>query len=501
MRVGNSSRSSTLYPQQRSAAQGSVRLPRSANPGLSEQEQKQRINENWEQYQQRRYTEQTGNTGKPPEGYGETEAPAKSPWETTKDVLFSVVTGGPVGAGKPGAKPPTPAGTPPRSPTPPPVGGTPPRSPTPPPAGGTPPRSPTPPPGGQAPAPPTRPGTPPVLKPPAEPALPSGETGEGTVKPTDSPEGPSAPKQPRLEAAPPAEGKPSTSGEVSKTGPQAPPVEAVESMKDLIWPENWSSPAHRFVDRGGAFRDSYEQSFRALSEQERYAVRDWTHVEGSDETYRDPVDGHFLSDTNEYEGINYELNNYLRNPEPYDPEMEARSDELHNALAKLARPGEPVKLLRVADVGPGYADKFAVGDLVTNGRPFMSASSEKGYAEQTFKQGYAAEGRTGGLAIYEIQAKSATPMLEGITTLAGHEGEWIFTPNTVFEVTEKFTFTKKTESNPSLEVTAIRLKEVTPSKTEEVKNIHTSATLRIGPEEQKPPPSPGSSGSEYADDF
>jgi len=302
------------------------------------------------------------------------------------------------------------------------------------------------------------------------------------------------------EKSPPASGSgvsssiaPTESPAGEPAGP-APPAESTysestlpENVKRLAWPEYWSSPAQEFSNNRGAYRYSYERAFDNLSREERYTIRDWTHVEGSSEVYVDNVDGQQVADTNAYTGMNYALNSYLRG-KGFDPNIEIASDRLHNALSKLPKPPGQMQLLRVSDVEPGYADKFQVGDYVTNGRPFMSASSDNAYAVTSFQQGYAAEGQTGGMAIYEIQSKSATPMLQGKTTLAEHESEWIFTPNTIFQVEGKNTFVRSTESDPSLTVTALRLNEVTVTQPLTAKNIHTGEPVRIGPEEQLPPP-------------
>lgn len=277
-----------------------------------------------------------------------------------------------------------------------------------------------------------------------------------------------------------------------------------EGMGKVMWPERWSSKGADYFDRGGQYQDTYRYAFDAQTPAERFALRNWTHVDGTEERYVDYVDGQAVTDTNVYVEENYALNSYLRGG-AFDPRYEQASDVLHNALSKLPEIPEKVPLLRVADVDANYGDRFKVGDYVTNGRLFMSASSKNDYAVTSFQQGYAAEGRTGGMAIYEINAKTARPMLEGITTHAGHEAESVALPNTVYRVEALVNFTRDTQSSTGLPVTAMRLEEVTVSAPMIVKNIHTGEPVTIGPEEQQPPPLPtgsdASGGSSPAYDW
>ena len=268
-------------------------------------------------------------------------------------------------------------------------------------------------------------------------------------------------------------------------------------MAAVLSPQQWSSPADRFVspqrgDEVGAYRDRYQQAFSGLTAEERYAVRDWTYAGGTG-MYVDNIRGKPVLDTNEYAGTNYDLNSYLRGDmgRRTNPYYEAASSRLHNALSKLPQvPMDNAPLLRVADVGRDYASKFTVGDHVTNGRPFMSASSNNRYAAESLQQGYAAEGRTGGMAIYELNSKSAVPTLPGITTQAAHEAEWLFQPNSVFKVTEMGGTRAATQADPNLSVTGMRMDEVNVTQPISAKGLHTGRPTTIRPEDQRPPPLP-----------
>ncbi len=227
-------------------------------------------------------------------------------------------------------------------------------------------------------------------------------------------------------------------------------------------------------------------------------------MDGTEDTYVDYVDGQAVADTNTYNELNYDLNEYLRGGR-FEPGFEQASALLHNALSRLPELPENVPLLRVADVDASYGNRFKVGDYMTNGRLFMSASSKNDYAVKSVEQGYAAEGQTGGMAIYEIHAKTARPMLPGITTLAGHEAESVALPNTVYRLEAIINSTRDTQSAKALPITAMRLIEVPVTESMIVKNIHTGEAVAIGPEEQRRPPplpaagdaSPGSSPEYY----
>lgn len=272
-------------------------------------------------------------------------------------------------------------------------------------------------------------------------------------------------------------------------------------MAAVLSPQQWSSPADRFVspERSGdvgEYRQRYKEAFSALSPQERYAVRDWTHVEGAEGKYMDVIGGKAVMDNNRYAGTNYDLNAYLRSGAgtPLDRTYEAASSRLHNALSKLPTvPLDKAPLLRAADVDPNYASRFSVGDHVTNGRSFMSAASNKGYAVDSIAQGYAAEGRDGGMAMYEFNSKSAVPTLPGVSTQAAHETEWLFKPYSVFRVNEMASTRAQTESNQNLPLTGMRMDEVDVTRPIMTKGLHTGKSTLVRPEYQRPPPLPDSS--------
>lgn len=435
--------------------------------------------EDYDQFQQRHARWRGGAPATPP--------PPPSAGQIIGEIALSVIFGGPIGPMvKPGIKPglgTSPVRTPSASPP-----STPPSSrpttpllrPSTPPAQGT---------SGLA----KRPGSPEALPPAKRPsALPATDP---QLRPEQAPR----PSTSGPSSAQPAELPPAgeTSGPLHP-GP-GPYPELPQGMDKVLRPEQWTSPAERFVNQGGEYRDTYQAAYNTLSPAESHAIRNWSFVEGQQGSYIDYVDGAAVADTRTYEGMNYDLNVYLRGQHGYSAEMERNSDLLHIGLSKLPSPPETVTLLRASDVGPDYGDLFKVGDYVTNGRPFMSASSNNAYAAESVGQGYAAEGRTGGLAIYEIESESAVPLLEGVTTLAGHEAEWLFTANRVFEVKQVAKAWGSTQSSELFPLTAMRLKEVTLTEPIHAKNIHTGLPKTIEPEDQLPPPFPDVSSPGSAD--
>jgi|GEM_PF-1081734 len=270
-------------------------------------------------------------------------------------------------------------------------------------------------------------------------------------------------------------------------------------MQSVLATQQWSSPVNKFVSAEpgdpdvAAYRTSYAQAFSELSPAERYTIRDWTHVDGAQEQYVDEIGGVRITDQHAYQGTNYDLNAYLHRSGTGtpDPTYETAASRLYNALSKLPMvPLDDVPLLRVADVDADYASRFQVGDLVTNGRAFMSAASNNDYASESLIQGYAAEGRTGGMAIYEFNAATAVPTLPGITTLAEHETEWLFSPYRVFQVDEMASTRINSQSASNLPLTAMRLTEVSLAQPTMAKSLHGGEPVWVTPEDRVPPPLP-----------
>lgn len=480
MRI-TASTSTRADAQARPAQAQADRLRRDANP-VEARPTYEFGRETYEKYQER--LEKWKVDTRPIPGVGEpappTDPPAPTAAEIATDVLLGVVGGYP-GVGKmptprPGATLPRPSSAPPRvsQPRPPRPGSAPPPG-----------RSSTPPSEAAATA-AKRPGTPaPGEAPtPKRPTMP-GDIAPDTVSPTEA--GPSTSR------ASPTKG----------TAPASPKLEiqptvASHEMQAVLKPEQWSSPGEAFTQEAPEdpdaqiYRTSYENAFRQLTPVERYVLRDWTHVEGVEGRYVDEIGGRQVNDDSEYQGINYELNAYLRNSAASpDPLLEGTAARLHNALSKLPNvPMDRLPLLRVSDVPADYASHIAQGDLVTNGRSFMSASSDRGYAAESLEQGYAAEGRTGAMAIYEFQANSAVPTLPGITTLAGHEAEWLFMPNRVFKVEEVATTRINTQSAADLPLIGVRLTETSVLEPTVAANLHTAEPTWISAADRRPPPLP-----------
>jgi len=342
-----------------------------------------------------------------------------------------------------------------------------------------------------------RPGSPEAFPPAKRPSVPAAERQSGPAETLSS----STSRQPSAQpTGPSVAAEVARSSAVSSGAPAA--TMLPEGMANLIKPEQWSSPGQNFVMGRGQYETAYREAFNGLSPDERFALRNWTYVEGTSEIYVDHVNGQAVPDTHTYYGNNFALNEYLRGG-TYSEDMEQANTLLHNALSKLPAPPGEVPLLRVSDVYPGYAEDFHQGDLVTNQRLFMSASSTNQYATESFQQGYASSGQTGAMAIYEIKSVTARPTLEGISTMAGHEAEWLFQPNTVFSVEKIAKFNIDSDSQKNLPVVAMTLKEVPVMETVDAKNIHSGVRVRIGQAEQRPPPLPGteSEGEEFEYDY
>jgi hypothetical protein len=116
----------------------------------------------------------------------------------------------------------------------------------------------------------------------------------------------------------------------------------------------------------------------------------------------------------------------------------------------------------------------------------MSVSSRKNYTENALEEGHASRHDSEALAVYEFRSKTAVPTVPGVSTLAAGEAEWVFSPNTVFQVRDVVNFTINNEARTGQPLTVIRLNEVEASESMRVKNIHTGMESKTSREEPRP---------------
>lgn len=258
------------------------------------------------------------------------------------------------------------------------------------------------------------------------------------------------------------------------------------AMLETLDPNAWHSAAGRRID-SPAFVQQYRDAFNALPSEQRRAIRDWTHLDvggsGSDSDSGSGSDGDGYSTDTRYQGINFELNEQL-----YTRVHEAETGEnarlLTEGLTNLPRPEGQSRLLRFTDVAPDYATRFRPGDYVTNSPAFMSASAKNEYANANLRDQLAAHGPDHPAALYDIQARSATPFITGITTLADEESEWLFRPNAIFRVEEIATATPNdADGTPRI---GMRLVEVPFTQPVYAKNIHTGDQELVYPAGMRP---------------
>lgn len=231
-------------------------------------------------------------------------------------------------------------------------------------------------------------------------------------------------------------------------------------------PPSWHSAANRWQG-DPAFIARHRHAFSRLYPEQQQAIRNWT--------YLDVADGYASDDA--YEDVNYELNRQL-NHRRHDSRTAMRADDLQDGLSGLPTPEGSNRLIRTASVPGNYAGTLALGDYMTNSPAFMSASSENTFAEGMLAEGHPSGGTGHAFAIYDIQSRSATPFVGGITTMAGAEREWLFAPGTVFRVEELATATPL--DGGALRI-GVRLVEVPFDTPVYAKNIHTGMQELVYP--------------------
>lgn len=252
--------------------------------------------------------------------------------------------------------------------------------------------------------------------------------------------------------------------------------------------ENWRSDADAVIgtQNFADYRALYDIHWNLLGADQKAAVRGWTYVDdGGDDGYPDGgPDGADEGD------IGYDLNRALRGELRLDEAMRAAYANLYSALAVLPSPPMfPVRLLRVADVPAGYANRFNPGDIVTNAPAFMSASSSNFYAQSSVTEGAAAHGAVADtaesvLAFFLIKSRSAKPMMPDVTTRVIDEREWLFLPDSVFKI-ESITYARTAQLEEKARVIIV-LDELAreqvvgrDARFAMVKNLHSGVPARV----------------------
>ncbi|MFZ5937762.1 RHS repeat-associated core domain-containing protein [Pseudomonas sp. HS6-2] len=222
--------------------------------------------------------------------------------------------------------------------------------------------------------------------------------------------------------------------------------------------------------------DRFKASFLALTTAEKSAVRSWTALEAgsSDEYYSDEPG--VLED--ERESINYDLNSLLYRGQPLPSKYLAAHKDLSSALGKL--PSSRGDLLRI----DGYTEREQIpwgveivpGDIVTNYPAYMSASDETRYASDTL-----GDGEYDSYAMYSLsETFNAVPLLYGVASLALVESEYLFAPQSFFQV-EGITYARpaSSEAGYAPERIGVRLRQVAYDTTMRAKNIHTGRPVNL----------------------
>lgn len=176
----------------------------------------------------------------------------------------------------------------------------------------------------------------------------------------------------------------------------------------------------------------YEYAMNALLPRQHQALREWTSTEADMEHEEEDNSKRY------YEGVNYELNAALSKGTLTGLER-AAVEALDGGLA--AMPCFRARLTRVAEHGPTnpspWGTRIQIGDIVTAGPRFMSASHTHGYSLGNLSDGSLSSLCLGkdseSLVFYTIDASAAVPLVEGKLAFAG-ESEWLFRPRTAFTV-------------------------------------------------------------------
>jgi hypothetical protein len=240
------------------------------------------------------------------------------------------------------------------------------------------------------------------------------------------------------------------------------------NMMHTLDPATWHSEANDWL-KNLNFTTSYRGAFDHLPSDQQHALRNWTYLDDVSDTY---------STDSTYDDINFKLNQQLRD-RSHESDTATRAQALQTALSSLPKPPDDCHLIRFAKVPANYEGTLKVGDYVTNSPAFMSAASENEYAKAAVADNDYVGRYGGALALYDIQSKSATPFINRVTTLAPHETEWIFQPNTVFRVDE--VATAKSPDGTHASRIGIRLTEVPISEATFAKNIHTGEQELVYP--------------------
>ncbi|WP_371319502.1 RHS repeat domain-containing protein [Pseudomonas sp. PDM28] len=218
----------------------------------------------------------------------------------------------------------------------------------------------------------------------------------------------------------------------------------------------------------------YVKSFDALTDFEKISIRLWAGV-STNHVYHDAA-----SDAGYGDPINYEINIRLAKSLPLPSRVQAVYEDVQTGISRL--PKYPATLLRTVEHGPlrlsPWGTNINIGDVVSNGPLLMAASESNNYAG--FLTNTPALKDTTELAHYLIDSQTASPLVWNIASPSRNEGEWLFSPNSDFLVTEivRVTRVKDAEGNSKegLARTGVVLKEI-KSKKGSVKNIFTGARI------------------------
>lgn len=177
----------------------------------------------------------------------------------------------------------------------------------------------------------------------------------------------------------------------------------------------------------------YEVAVSKLPDNERKALRTWTGLpEEAGKIYSDNTISTGLE-------ISFELNRLLRDGLPLSEHLQTFYGELLSALAPGKLPTQKGEYIRTASYNfgvfnPWTSGKIATGDIVSNGKQFMSVSSDSAFAET-----YALKGIDNVKSIinYKINTRHGpAPLLPKALSLSTFENEYLYRPNAYFKVKE-----------------------------------------------------------------
>lgn len=202
-----------------------------------------------------------------------------------------------------------------------------------------------------------------------------------------------------------------------------------EEAETLLYPEDGTAE----LQQSELDATEYEVAVSKLSDKEREAFRTWTGLpEEAGKIYSDNTVATGLE-------ISFKLNRYLREERPLPERLQTLYDDLMSALTPGKLPTQKGEYMRTASYEFGIFDPWtpgniAVGDIVSNGKQFMSVSSDTAFA-QNFALNSVDYLKS--IVNYKIDSRHGpAPLLPNALSLSTFENEYLYRPNAYFKVKE-----------------------------------------------------------------